>query len=90
MGTFCMVCGVSTMLQSCMRPLFGHCYNHVTGTGAEFSPRGGFRAWYSSMVQFKEQTTTNAWHGVQLVRFDADGHKFANPPPPFLALRHVW
>ena len=35
-------------------------------------------------TQFKEQTGTGAWHGVELVRFDADGQR-CTTSPPFLA-----
>ena len=32
-------------------------------------------------TQFKEQTVTGAWHGVELVRFDADGQRCTTSPP---------
>ena len=32
-------------------------------------------------TQFKEQTLTGAWHGVELVRFDADGQRCTTSPP---------
>ena len=32
-------------------------------------------------LQFKEQTATGAWHGVQLVQFDSGGQKCATTPP---------
>ena len=35
-------------------------------------------------TQFKEQTVTSAWHGVELVRFDTDAHR-CTTSPPFLA-----
>ena len=35
-------------------------------------------------TQFKEQTVTGAWHGVELVRFDTDGQR-CTTSPPFLA-----
>ena len=35
----------------------------------------------SRWSQFKEQTVTGAWHGVELVRSDADGQKCTTSPP---------
>ena len=35
-------------------------------------------------TQFKEQTVTGAWHGVELVQFDTDGQR-CTTSPPFLA-----
>ena len=32
-------------------------------------------------LQFKAQTVTGAWHGVQLVQFDSGGQKCATTPP---------
>ena len=32
-------------------------------------------------LQFKEQTATGAWHGVQLVQFDSGGQKCVTTPP---------
>ena len=32
-------------------------------------------------TQFKEQTVTSAWHGVELVQFDADGQRCTTSPP---------
>ena len=32
-------------------------------------------------IQFKEQTVTGAWHGVELVRFDTDGERCTTSPP---------
>ena len=32
-------------------------------------------------TQFKEQTVTGAWHGVELVRFDPDGQRCTTSPP---------
>ena len=32
-------------------------------------------------TQFKEQTVTGAWHGVELVRFDTDGQRCTTSPP---------
>ena len=32
-------------------------------------------------LQFKAQTATGAWHGVQLVKFDSGGQKCATTPP---------
>ena len=31
-------------------------------------------------LQFKEQTATGAWHGVQLVQFDSAGQKYVTTP----------
>ena len=38
---------------------------------------GGGLGW----TQLKEQTATGAWHGVELVRFDTDGHRCSTSPP---------
>ena len=32
-------------------------------------------------IEFKEQTVTRAWHGVESVRFDANGQKCTTSPP---------
>ena len=32
-------------------------------------------------TQFKEQTVTGAWHGVEFVRFDTDGQRCTTSPP---------
>ena len=32
-------------------------------------------------TQFKEQTVTGAWHGIELVQLDTDGHRCTNSPP---------
>ena len=41
-------------------------------------------------TQFKEQTVTGAWHGVELVRFDTDGQRCtASPPFPATEARAV-
>ena len=32
-------------------------------------------------TQFKEQTVTGAWHGVELVRVDTDGQRCTTSPP---------
>ena len=41
-------------------------------------------------LQFKEQTVTGAWRGVQLVRFDSGGQKCATSPPfPVVQARAV-
>ena len=32
-------------------------------------------------TQFKEQTVTGAWHGVELVQFDTDGQRCTTSPP---------
>ena len=41
-------------------------------------------------TQFKEQTVTGAWHGVELVRFDTDGQRCTtNPPFPATEARAV-
>ena len=41
-------------------------------------------------LQFKEQTVTGAWHGVQLVQFDSGGQKCAASPPfPSVQVRAV-
>ena len=45
-------------------------------------------------TQFKEQTVTGAWHGVELVRFDTDGQKCTTSPPfpatEARAVRDTW
>ena len=41
-------------------------------------------------TQFKEQTVTGAWHGVELARFDTDGQRCTtNPPFPATEARAV-
>ena len=70
------------------------CFNTVAQLRAPTSTHlatatGMLKAWLQKVaceegpgwLQFKAQTVTGAWHGVQLAQFDSGGQKCATTPP---------